>query len=47
MGNFLGWVREMRQKEKEERCDVRRTQHIVASWMLKERSYEPRDAGNL
>ena len=35
MGNFLGWVREMRQKEKEERCDMRRTQHIVASWMLK------------
>ena len=47
MGNFLGWVRKMRQKEKEERCDMRRTQYIVASWMLKERIYEPRDAGNL
>ena len=30
MGNFLGWVREMRQKEKEERCDMRRTQPDTA-----------------
>lgn len=37
----------MRQKEKEERCDARKTQPIVDSWRVKERNYEPTDAGNL